>query len=312
MHDAIWKRKLPKAIRENARRMWSPVFLVLPLTALLSVTFMTAEAQTVRKPLFLRVASERTGNRPKDHDFTSVCDLANDPVALRVLREYGAFFVAADSVKVPPRCVFKDEEEVSEFHSGIELSTANFGGTEITLQTGAMASLLEAVQLAAAEKVKLTPLDGSIAGLRTYSDTERLWNSRFYPALDHWQRRGRIAKEAADAARELSAFEQVPLALSWESKGMWFSTGLNRSILTSVAAPGTSQHLSGLALDIVQYRDQRVRSIMNSVGWFQTVIDDEPHFTYLGLPETELSRRGLISRVKNGYKFWVPGIPASR
>lgn len=288
------------------------MIVILLLTAFVFWQPAIVEAQTARKPLFLQVAAERTDDGSKGHDFASVCDHENDPVARRVLREYGAFFVAAETVSVPPRCIFRDEAEVSEFHAGIELSTANFGGTEITLQTGAMAALLEAVQLAAAEKIKLTPLDGSIAGLRTYDDTVRLWNSRFYPALDHWQRRGRIGKEAADAARELTAFEQVPLALSWESKGMWFSTGLNRSILTSVAAPGTSQHLSGLALDIVQYRDRRVRSILNGVGWYQTVVDDEPHFTFLGFPEAELSRRGLISRVKNGYKFWVPGMTPSR
>lgn len=188
------------------------------------------------------------------------------------------------------------------------MSAAKIGVVEISLQAEAMRALLDAIDEAIEASLKITPLDGAIAGTRSYEDTVRLWNSRFYRALDHWQRRGRIAKIDADRARSLTAYEQVTRVLQWEEQRIWFSTGFSRSILTSVAAPGTSQHLSGLAFDVVEYANSRVRTILNKHGWFQTVLSDEPHFTYLGHLEVELPKLGLISKRKNGYKFWVPAI----
>ena len=41
-------------------------------------------------------------------------------------------------------------------------------------------------------------------------------------------------------------------------------------------------------------------------GWFQTVLSDLPHFTYLGLDEHELSARGLRRVEAAGQTFWVP------
>lgn len=265
-----------------------------------------APAQTVPNSTFLKIVSLRV---KQAGEFQRVCPFESDPIARRVLKEYGSVFVAVDLVKVPARCVFADDQQVAAFRSTLDLSSTKFRDVEITLQFAAMSALLAAVREATEGGVRITPLDGSIAGTRTYPDTVRIWNSRFYRALTHWERKGRIPKKEADEARLMVPSEQVLKVVGWESQGLYFSTNFSRSIFSSVAPPGTSQHLSGLAFDVVEYGNRRVRSILNKHGWFQTVAADEPHFTYLGFPETELPKRGLISVTRNGYKFWVPALP---
>lgn len=254
---------------------------------------------------FLRAAAERSG-RGVDDFARKVCDHRNDPISSRVFRDYGAIFVASENVLVPAKCVFDSTLTTDAFQARLKLTSKRIGNADITLQAEALAALERAIEEASSQRLRITPLDGSIAGLRDYDDTVRLWGTRFYRALTHWERQGKISKAEADAARSLPAYDQVPLVLKWEQQGFWFSTGLNRSILTSVAAPGTSQHLSGLAFDVVEYSNARVRAILNKHGWYQTVLADEPHFTYLGQPESDLPKFGLISRIRNGYKFWIP------
>ncbi|MEO5860828.1 MAG: hypothetical protein ABIR33_17995 [Pyrinomonadaceae bacterium] len=254
---------------------------------------------------FLQRAADRQGLSPEAF-VKKVCDIHKDPVANRVFRDYGAVFVSAQSVVPPSKCVFPDHEQAGKFQAPLKFARETVSNAEISLQADAMRSLRAAVDEARASRLHITPLDGSVAGSRSYADTVRLWNSRFYRALDHWQGRNRISKFAADAARELPASEQVPLVLGWEQSGLWFNTDFSRSILTSVAAPGTSQHLSGLAFDVVEYRDAKVRAILNRHGWFRTIRTDEPHFTYLGLRESDLPGYGLEKVVHRGNYYWVP------
>lgn len=254
---------------------------------------------------FAQKAAVRAGLTVDDFG-SKVCDFKRDPIARRVLREYGSVFVAGADVLVPDRCIFDSRETAERFQERAKFERQPIDGVEITLQERAMIALLAAIEEAVSIGVRITPRDGSIAGARDYGDTVRLWDSRFYRALDHWLARGKISKEEADGVRGLAAFDQVPQVLKWESKKIWFSTGFNRSILTSVAAPGTSQHLSGLAFDVTEYSDSRVRLILNKHGWYQTVLADEPHFTYLGSRETQLAGSGLRLLVSNRYRYWVP------
>jgi hypothetical protein len=96
--------------------------------------------------------------------------------------------------------------------------------------------------------------------------------------------------------------------LEWEELGIFFSTDRSRSILTSTAPPGASQHIAMLAFDVVEYWSPEVREILNRNGWYQTVVGDAPHFTFLGLPEAELPGRGLKLVYKGGHNFWVPNL----
>jgi hypothetical protein len=79
-------------------------------------------------------------------------------------------------------------------------------------------------------------------------------------------------------------------------------------VLYSIAAPGTSQHIAMLAFDANEFLDGRVRELFAANGWFQTVLSDLPHFTYLGLAEAELPARGLKRADVNGQTFWIPDV----
>ena len=234
--------------------------------------------------------------------------MADDSVALRLLSEYGSIFAAADMVRLPSRCFFENEKQVSDFHRLSPSSSVVIGGVTIELQTAAVEALIKARSDAEKVWLRITPLDGSIAGKRSYADTVRIWNSRYLKALDNWVRLGRISREDADIARTDAVLVQISKVMNWESSGLNFGTNMKGSIFSSTAPPGTSQHLSMLAFDVVQYSDRRIRAIMNKNGWYQTVANDPPHFTFLGIAEDDLPSRGLKSITRGGYKFWVPAI----
>lgn len=237
-----------------------------------------------------------------------ICSISDEPVALRLVSEYGSMFAAVDKVRLPSRCIFENETQVTEFHRGAKSSVETIGGVMIELQEAAMTALLSAQNEAAKKGLRISPLDGSIAGKRSYSDTIRIWNSRYLKALDHWVRRGKVSPEEAEIARQDKVLTQVRKVMDWEKIGLNFGTNIKGSIFSSTAPPGTSQHLSMLAFDVVQYSNRSVRALMNKHGWFQTVANDPPHFTYLGVDENELPSRGLKAITKGGYKFWVPAI----
>lgn len=252
---------------------------------------------------FRAVVEKRLG--AKKIDLAAVCPIDESVVARRVFKDYGAMFIATWDVHPPVKCVFENEEEVSAFQGTVKSRTATIGGRTIELQSAAMDALEEARAAAAKRKLTITPR-GASAAKRSYADTHRIWKSRFDPALRHWTTRGKIKPEDAERAAKLETTDQVAQVIEWEKESIWFSTGFNRSIFSSVAAPGTSQHLSMLALDVAEFANKDVRAILNEHGWFQTIIDDTPHFTYLGLDEDELPKRGLVAAEKDGYTFWIP------
>jgi hypothetical protein len=237
-----------------------------------------------------------------------VCDVDGDPVAARVFADYGAMFVAANTILFPIKCIFSSEAEVINYQNAARTKSVDLGGAFIELQEAAMNALLEAQKEAAKKNLKITPRGGSEAAKRSYADTVRLWNSRFYPALNYWMAKGRIARRDAEAARAMPIAGQIAQVLKWEEKKLWFSKDLSKSILYSVAAPGASQHIFMLAFDVEQFGNKQIREILARHGWFQTVKSDLPHFTYLGLERSELPKHGLKSETINGQEFWVPNL----
>lgn len=241
-----------------------------------------------------------------DIPLSKVCPIDTNLAARRVFYDYGAIFVAEDSVRFPTKCIFPNETEVQVYQNASNPVTENIGGTQITLQKPAMDALLKARKEASRLGLSITPRGGSIAGTRSFEDTHRLWRSRFDPALNYWVKRGKISREAAANASKMGIQDQVEQVLKWEDNGYYFSTGFNKSILYSVAAPGASQHIFMLALDVKQFSNSRVRKILAENGWYQTVKSDLPHFTYLGKEESELPSLGLKAVTSGGYKFWIP------
>ncbi len=231
-----------------------------------------------------------------------------DDVACRVLHDYGAMFLGTKDILPPPLCVFTSEEEVSQFQNAAGWRSAEFGEDVIELQPAAMAALLKARDAAQTEGLDISPRDGAEGARRNYADTVRLWNSRFLPALIHWTAVGRLSQETANRLRSLPVSAQVSEVLELEKDGIFFSKDLSKSVLYSIAAPGTSQHIAMLAFDANEFLNARVRRILADNGWFQTVLSDLPHFTYLGLSEHELPDHGLKPVEVNGQKFWIPDV----
>jgi len=238
----------------------------------------------------------------------TVCP-SSDPVSRRILEEYGAIFVADKKVIPPPVCVFTTEEQVTKFQEAAGFEAEFMSYDEVELQPAALKSLKKAREEAQKEGLDITPRDGAEAGRRNYEDSVRLWNSRFEPALDYWLSQGRLTLEQVTRLRGLPLSQQVAEVLELEKTGIYFSKDLSKSILYSIAAPGASQHIAMLAFDVNEFDNPRIREIMRKHGWFQTVLSDLPHFTYLGLKEKDLPKHGLRSLEINGQVFWIPNVP---
>jgi len=235
----------------------------------------------------------------------------SDPVAKRILEEYGAVFVATRKVTPPPVCVFSNEEQVTKFQEAAGYDQEQIGFDEIELQPEALKQLRRARKTAQKEGLDITPRDGAEAARRNYEDSVRLWNSRFVPALDYWLGQGRLTSEQVSHLKSLPLYQQIAEVLELEKTGVYFSKDLSKSILYSIAAPGTSQHIHMLAFDVNEFENPRVREIMAKHGWFQTVLSDLPHFTFLGLKEKDLPKNGLRNVELNGQVFWIPNVEGS-
>jgi len=236
----------------------------------------------------------------------SICP-SSDPVARRVLEDYGAIFIAKQ-VMPPPVCVFTSEEEVTRFQERAGYESEMFGFDEVVLQPEAMKQLLKARADAQKEDLDITPRDGAEAARRSFEDSLHLWHTRFQPALDYWLAQGRLTEAQVANLKNLPLRGQIAEVLELEKSGIYFSKDLSKSILYSIAAPGTSQHIAMLAFDVNEFDNPRVREILAKHGWFQTVLSDLPHFTYLGLKEKDLPKYGLKSVEVDGQVFWIPNV----
>jgi len=241
-----------------------------------------------------------------DKTLLKVCPIAANKAARRVLMEYGAMFAASDRVTVPPVCIFQDQVAVQAFHQRLETTELNVDGAAIRLQTPAAKSMATLLESAGALNLHIRPLDGAVAGGRDFADTSRIWNSRVEPALEYWTRRGKISVEDGSTFRSLPLKDQIEKIIQWEESGLLFGTGRGICIFSSTAPPGTSQHLSLIAFDVAPPVTSIVRTLFNANGWYQTVRGDVSHFTYLGLVESELPKRGLVAVRYNGVVYWIP------
>ncbi len=304
-----------------------------------------AAARFVASPFGLALAHAQ---RRRGRQLADLCDL-RDATARRLLAEYGAMFLADEAVGVPNACVFHSDAEVERFQASTRarahamrvradsraegdnetagaandandikdnavVSAETNATVTIELQAAALAALLaarkEVLTLAPGTGLGLTPRGGVEAARRSYADTVRLWHSRVYPALDHWVAQNRISVAEAERVRRLAPHEQLAPVLAWEAQEVFFSKDFAKSILYSVAAPGASQHLSLLAFDVTEFAEASVRATLARHGWFQTVLSDLPHFTYLGVRESDLPDLGLQRCVAPGGEqvFWVPRV----
>ena len=298
--------------------MYLPILIliasgVMPILGNMSTEPMIANSNSLREsknlkeptPFYEALAKALKKRKIK---LENICP-PSDPVSRRILEEYGAIFVADKKVTPPPVCIFTTEEQVTKFQDDAGFEAEVIGFDEVELQPEALKKLNKAREEARKEGLDITPRDGAEAARRNYEDSVRLWNSRFEPALDYWQSQGRLTAEQVARLRSLPLSQQIAEVLELEKTGIYFSKDLSKSILYSIAAPGTSQHIAMLAFDVNEFENPRVREIMAKHGWFQTVLSDLPHFTFLGLKEKDLPKHGLRSLEINGQVFWIPNVP---
>jgi hypothetical protein len=237
----------------------------------------------------------------------------SDAIATRLFAYYGAVFVARGGAVPPPTLEFADQDEVAKWQATLKTDKVTIGNTEIELQSVALAAFLEARVEAQKIKLDITPR-GTDPAKRGYLETVKWWKSRVDSGLAHWVAAKRLRATEASRIRGLSPVAQIPEILRLEHRGLYFSEDFSRTILSSVAPPGMSQHISMLALDINEHDNYLVRVILAKHGWYQTVLMDTPHFTYLGVSENDLPGLGLFKFDFPGAEYadyWVPdlGIP---
>ena len=227
----------------------------------------------------------------------------------RILKEYGALWLNQNpKVKLPAKVYFSSEAETQSFHQ--ELNLINFGANCLLQDEAAQA--LKKAQIKAKQKLlSISPRGKNEACLRSFDLTQKLWLSRVEPNLKYYVQNGKLSANEASLIQKAKSWNQVDLILKLEKdKKLLFDKYRQTSILNSVAAPGTSQHLSGLAFDLAEFENPQVRKIMNEFGWFQTVQNDLPHFTYLGnsLSEKDLINLGLKKKTQASFTFWIPNL----
>ena len=230
-----------------------------------------------------------------------------DAVTARILKDYGAMFVARGGVEFPAAIVFADAEECAAWQRTIPAKEEIFGGVKLALQPAAMDALLAARDELRARRLDISAR-GTWGGRRDYADTRKIWLTRLAPGLRFWTRRGKLSAGEAARIGSLAPTAQIGEVLRLEAKRLFFSKDFAKSVLYSATPPGASQHISMLAVDIVENENANVRQILAKHGWFQTVMSDAPHFTYLGAGEDELPALGLKKIRQNGRVFWIPDL----
>ncbi len=307
MRGGISRRRRGALRNSMTRSLRRPFLNILLALVPLFVPAQTMVANPYETSPFAVMLSDRFKKVDPAWTFEGFCPVGTNVVAARVIAEYGAMF-AAESVVLPGSCVYRGESDVLRFQKTLKTKTVEPRGIRITLQESAGDALQKAITEAQDQGLSISPLDGAIAGSRSYGDTLMLWNGRFFSGLDHWTRNGRLTTADRDAISRLDLQKRIEKIMEWETQCIYFSTGRTKSIFSSVAPPGTSQHLSMVAFDVVEYGRPDVIATLNRNGWYQTVVGDPPHFTYLGLAENELPNRGLLQVAKGGYRYWIPNI----
>ncbi|AUB35875.1 LD-carboxypeptidase LdcB, LAS superfamily [Nostoc flagelliforme CCNUN1] len=183
-----------------------------------------------------------------------------------LLRAYGAVFVNQDvGIKLPQKNIFANEQETQEFQGTLTIAHVN-GTNDCYLQKSAADALNRArIQ----QRIPLKSGYGSGDCTRTFSTNLRFWHKY--------------------ANNQVLAKVQQ---------------GKETKILGVVAPPGTSQHLWGLAIDL-RVGSKEQRKALNQNGWFQTVQNDVPHWTYVGLTEENLPLFGFNKQVIRGITYWI-------
>ncbi len=183
-----------------------------------------------------------------------------------LLQQYGAIFLNPEQgIKLPPTVIFTSEQQAKEFQASLTMAQVN-GIDNCYLQKPAA----DALNLARSQ-TSIPPKSGYGGG-----DCTRT----FATHLHFWQK-----------YTDSQTLQRV-------------RRGQDLAILHLVAPPGSSQHIFGLAIDL-RVTNQTQRAILADHGWFQTVENDLPHWTYVGLSTAQLQQFGFKNKSDRGGSYWV-------
>jgi D-alanyl-D-alanine carboxypeptidase len=266
----------------------------------ITFTYTLATAQNTRRNV---EQPARSSSNPSLLRIEKKC--SESPVSARMFLEYGAVF-AADTGKatLPDTCYFQNDIASQRFRKRLRTASVVIEGIRAELQVPAMTDFLAARNEAKKAGLDITLVAPDSAG-RSYEDTVSIWRKHVKSGLDYWLNKKALTAGEAAAIHSLETEKQIVEILKLEKSGLYFGNGHRKSILESVAAPGYSQHLLFLALDISQHADRSVRAVLAKYGWFQTIRNDAPHFTYLGVDAAKLASRGLLKEVIAGRDVWT-------
>ena len=183
-----------------------------------------------------------------------------------LLRQYGAVFININpNIKLPQKVILANDQETKSYQVTLAMGAVN-SGRNCFLQKGAADALNAAIKQT---KFSLKSGYGGSDCTRSYETNLRFW--RKYANNNTLQR---------------------------------VKQGKETTILSVVAPPGTSQHLWGLAVDLRVF-NQAQRKALYQNGWFQTVENDKPHWTYLGVSEESLNQWGFQKKIVRGIIYWL-------
>ncbi|MBW4625357.1 MAG: D-alanyl-D-alanine carboxypeptidase family protein [Brasilonema octagenarum HA4186-MV1] len=183
-----------------------------------------------------------------------------------LLRAYGSVFVNQDpQIKLPPKVLFTNDQETKQFQSTLTLTQV-----KNTSQCYLQKSAADAFDQARSQvQIPLKSGYGASDCSRSFATNLRFW------------------QKYADN----KTLEQV-------------RQGKETKILGLVAPPGASQHLWGLAIDL-RVTTEAQKQALNQYGWYRTVENDIPHWTYVGLPPEKLTEFGFQNKVVENVTYWL-------
>jgi len=229
-----------------------------------------------------------------------------DRLGRRLLAEYGAIYVCrAAGVQFPPSR-FPDQATLARFQEAAHPTAIALGGTRIELQPAAAHALEEAAAEARKAHQTLRARGGPSAARRSLPEAISFWHKRIENGLAHWTHAGKLTAARAAELRGMPLDRQIEAVLEEEDRGLFFALSVDKTVLRSTAPPGSSQHHAMLALDVEEHESGAVRALLARHGWFQTVLSDLPHFTYLGAAEADLPALGLARVEAEGRVWWLP------
>lgn len=219
----------------------------------------------------------------------------------RILYEYGAVYLSvvfnSPEVLKPSKCLFSDDNDVTNFTKSFTVPRNKFDFGEFYLQSKAKEDLNKVSAVSGGIKSVARNCNNSVPCTDGINND---WATRTYEQTKcNWLNLG----------KDLQKCRATPLVWADIEKEVK-KEGNSKPKMFSVAVPGGSQHHLGLAIDVDSAKcNAGCIQALELNGWFRTVRFDSFHFTYLGYKASQLPGLGLKKvKCSDGVVYWVPNV----